>query len=201
MKLIRSATLIEADRPTALVVLADRSGRLAGQPSGIIAVDHRLGQSASAVWQWYQLLHLRWQSNRRHGDFITDLQPADQLNLRNERSSSFDQRRRLVISGVTSAIAGITVAPIFTYGSGHPFNLLLFHASGDTKRIRPSPSAGRNTGRGPPTSPLICVLLRRALGRIRRIDWKGLSKPNLFNRVNFSGVNNVVGMVHVGVSR
>src|SRR5262249_46651176 len=32
-------------------------------------------------------------------DFITDLQPANQLNLRNERSlSSFDQRRRLVIS-------------------------------------------------------------------------------------------------------
>src|SRR5262249_9833574 len=34
-------------------------------------------------------------------DFITDLQAANQLNLRGERSlSSFDQRQRLVISGI-----------------------------------------------------------------------------------------------------
>src|SRR5207253_292290 len=59
-------------------------------------------------------------------DFITDLQPAHQLNLRAERSlSSFDQRHRLVVSTVADPFAGVTIAPIFTYATGHPFNLLL----------------------------------------------------------------------------
>src|SRR6185369_15395651 len=59
-------------------------------------------------------------------DFITDLQAANQLNMRNERSlSAFDQRHRLVVSGVADVVHGIMVSPIFTYSSGHPFNLLL----------------------------------------------------------------------------
>ena len=132
-------------------------------------------------------------------DFITDLQPADQLNLRNERSlSSFDQRRRLVISGVTSPIAGITVAPIFTYSSGHPFNLLLgFDANGDTQANtdRP-PSAGRNTGRGPNYLAFdlrLAKTMRFRADSAYRLEWI-VEAFNLFNRVNFSGVNNVVGM-------
>src|SRR5262249_53764330 len=85
-------------------------------------------------------------------DFITDLQAANQLNLQDERSlSSFDQRHRLVMSGLVHAMAGISVAPIIAYSSGHPFNLLLgFDANNDTQANtdRP-PFAGRNTGRGP----------------------------------------------------
>ena len=46
---------------------------------------------------------------------ITDLQAANQLDLRGERSlSSFDQRQRLVLNGVFSLPADVTVAPIFT---------------------------------------------------------------------------------------
>ncbi|MBI1746413.1 MAG: TonB-dependent receptor [Acidobacteria bacterium] len=72
-------------------------------------------------------------------DFISDLQPNNQLDLRNERSlSSFDQRQRFVLSGVLDSpfkggvdqplyarfLTNIVVAPILTIGAGHPFNLL-----------------------------------------------------------------------------
>jgi hypothetical protein len=132
-------------------------------------------------------------------DFITDLQAANQLNLRNERSlSAFDQRHRLVISSVVDPFAGITVAPIFTYAGGHPFNLLLgFDANNDTQANtdRP-PLAGRNTGRGP--NYLNFDLRVSKEFRLRRdSDYRleGIVEAfNLFNRVNFSGVNNVVGM-------
>jgi len=131
-------------------------------------------------------------------DFITDLQPANQLDLRNERSlSSFDQRHRLVISSVVDPYWGITVAPIFTYASGHPFNLLLgFDANGDTQANTDRPRfAGRNTGRGP---NYINFDLR--VGKEFRVlpdsDFRveGIFEAfNLFNRVNYSGVNNIVG--------
>jgi len=131
-------------------------------------------------------------------DFITDLQPANQLNLRDERSlSAFDQRHRLVVSSVMGPMAGVTVAPIITYSSGHPFNLLLgFDANGDFQANTDRPRyAGRNTGRGP---NYVNFDLRVAKEfRLRgdsnyRIE--GIVEAfNLFNRVNFSGVNNNVG--------
>jgi hypothetical protein len=131
-------------------------------------------------------------------DFITDLQAANQLNLRNEKSlSAFDQRHRLVVSSVLDPIGGVTVAPIFTYSSGHPFNLLLgFDANNDTQANtdRP-PFAGRNTGLGP---NYIAFDLRVAkevgFSRDSRYRIEGIVEAfNLFNRVNFSGVNNVIG--------
>ena len=131
-------------------------------------------------------------------DFITDLQAANQLNLRNERSlSSFDQRHRLVVSSVVNPAAGVTVAPIFTYSSGHPFNLLLgFDANKDTQANTDRPlAAGRNTGRGP---NYINFDLR--LGKEFHFGTDGAYRVegiveafNLFNRVNFSGINNIVG--------
>jgi hypothetical protein len=143
-------------------------------------------------------------------DFITDLQPANQLDLHGERSlSSFDQRHRLVVSGVLrsplerglglgKALADLTVAPIFTYSSGHPFNLLLgFDANNDTQANtdRP-PLAGRNTGKGPNFMSFdLRVAKEFRLGAdTNRRRLEGIVEAfNLFNRVNFSGVNNVVG--------
>jgi hypothetical protein len=131
-------------------------------------------------------------------DFITDLQPANQLNLRNERSlSAYDQRHRLVISSVADPIAGITVAPIFTYSSGHPFNLLLgFDANGDTQANTDRPAlAGRNTGRGPNHINLdLRVGKEFLIGNDGAYRIEAIAEAfNLFNRVNYSGVNNIVG--------
>jgi hypothetical protein len=131
-------------------------------------------------------------------DFISDLQPANQLNLRNERSlSAFDQRHRLVVSGVVDALRGITVAPIFAYSSGHPFNLLLgFDANGDTQANTDRPAfAGRNTGIGPNYIDLdLRVAKEFRFGSDGDYRLEGIVEAfNLFNRVNFSGVNNIVG--------
>jgi hypothetical protein len=131
-------------------------------------------------------------------DFITDLQPANQLDLRAERSlSAFDQRHRLVLSSVLNPLTGFTVAPILTYSSGHPFNLLLgFDANGDTQANTDRPlGAGRNTGIGPNyVSFDLRVAKEWGFGNDSEYKLEGIVEAfNLFNRVNFSGVNNTVG--------
>jgi hypothetical protein len=131
-------------------------------------------------------------------DFITDLQPANQLNLRAERGlSSFDQRHRLVVNSVLRVPWDVTVSPIFTYSTGHPFNLLLgFDANNDTNANTDRPLfAGRNTGIGP---DFVSVDIRVSKTfPIRRESPRRLEAIfeafNLFNRVNFSGLNTVVG--------
>ena len=126
------------------------------------------------------------------------MQPANQLNLRGERSlSSFDQRHRLVVNSVLTAPWDVTVAPIFTYATGHPFNLLLgFDANNDTNANtdRP-PLAGRNTGIGPDLMTLdIRVAKKFRLRTDSPYRLEGIFEAfNLVNRVNFSGVNTVVG--------
>jgi hypothetical protein len=131
-------------------------------------------------------------------DFITDLQPANQLDLRSERSlSSFDQRQRFVINGMVKTPGDVTIAPIMTYSSGHPFNLLLgFDANRDTNSNTDRPlAAGRNTGQGPSYFNFdLRVAKEVRLGPDRKYGLEGIAEAfNLFNRVNYSGVNNVVG--------
>ena len=91
----------------------------------------------------------------------------------------------------------VTVSPIFTYATGHPFNLLLgFDANNDTNANsdRP-PFAGRNTGIGPDLMTLDLRVSKRVRFRTdSRYGLEGIFEAfNLFNRVNFSGVNTVVG--------
>jgi outer membrane receptor protein involved in Fe transport len=132
-------------------------------------------------------------------DFITDLQPANQLNLRGERGlAASDQRHRLVLSGVINTpLLGLMVAPIVTYSTGHPFNLLLgADANGDTQANTDRPAlAGRNTGRGPDyLSADLRVAREFRFGADSGYRLEGMFEAfNLFNRVNFSGINNVVG--------
>src|SRR5207244_7153004 len=131
-------------------------------------------------------------------DFITDLQPANQVNLKSERGlSSFDQRQRLVVNSVLGLPFDVTLAPIFTYSSGHPFNLLLgFDANGDTNANTDRPAfAGRNTGRGPNYIDFDLRIAKEfRFRRESRYRLEAIGEAfNHFNRVNFSGVNNVVG--------
>jgi hypothetical protein len=148
-------------------------------------------------------------------DFITPLQPNNQRDLRSEKSlSSFDERQRLVISGVLVSrvesdsplaknfLSGWILSPIFTYSSGRPFNLLVgFDANGDThdETDRPALSngqiAGRNTGRGPNFISTDLRLARKiSLQPEGRVNLELIAEAfNLFNRANFAGVNNVVG--------
>ncbi|GAB4220405.1 MAG: hypothetical protein Kow001_02170 [Acidobacteriota bacterium] len=149
-------------------------------------------------------------------DFITQLQPNNQRDLHSERAlSTFDQRHRLVVSGILQSpyrgggasgwlqvmLADWSVSPIVTWAAGRPFNLLLgYDANGDTHEETDRPVladgaiAGRNTGRGPDFASADLRLSRRFwLGSEERHVEFVFEAFNLFNRVNYSGVNNVMG--------
>jgi len=140
-------------------------------------------------------------------DFNSDFSAQNPLNLRADRAlSAFDQRHRVVLTGVfqmpkfddslTSKIfSNFVFAPIFTAGSGKPFNLLLgFDANNDGRSQSDRPGAvGRNTGRGENFYTFDARLSRRfnfAERRYLELIFEGF---NLFNRTNLLGINNVVG--------
>lgn len=116
-----------------------------------------------------------------------------------------DQRHRFVVSGWYDAGAGIQLSGIVTVASGVPFNILAgtdLNGDGDggnfpSDRARmspgdPSSSVPRNAGRLPTEAT---VDLRVS----RRFNPSGVAvEPifevfNLFNRANFTDVNNVFG--------
>ena len=150
-------------------------------------------------------------------DFITQLQANNQRDLRSDKSlSTFDQRQRFVFSGVYQSpwsvsgsdgfvhnlFADWTFAPIITIASGRPFNLLLgYDLNGDTHEetdrpvlaVEDSPIVGRNTGRGPAFSSVDIRLARRFMVS-EQMNFEFVFEAfNLFNNVNYSGVNNVFG--------
>ncbi|MFN0086033.1 MAG: carboxypeptidase regulatory-like domain-containing protein [Blastocatellia bacterium] len=134
-------------------------------------------------------------------DFNSDFSAQNPLNLRLDRAlSAFDQRHRLVISGVVqspwshAAAKDWTLAPIFVAGSGRPFNLLLgFDANADGRAQSDRPGrAGRNTARGEAFYSVDMRLARRFFVRDSRFLELTLEAFNLFNRTNMQGINNVL---------
>ena len=135
-------------------------------------------------------------------DFNTDYLAQNPLNVRGDRSlSAFDQRHRVVLSGViispsrNAFLKDFVFSPIFTAGSGRPFNLLVGTDTNNDSRLyndRPA-LAGRNTGRGEPFYSFDMRLARRFLVREQRFLELTFEAFNLFNHVNYNGINNVVG--------
>jgi hypothetical protein len=134
-------------------------------------------------------------------DFNTDYGPQDPTNLGADRGlSEFDQRNKVVIAGVFDSpwkqaiLSGFQLAPIFTYNSGHPFNLLAggeVNGNNHTTNERPI-GDGRDTGLGP-----------NYINFDMRLSWqhKVAEKAtllltaegfNIANRTNYASVNNVV---------
>ncbi|HKQ78260.1 MAG TPA: carboxypeptidase regulatory-like domain-containing protein [Blastocatellia bacterium] len=135
-------------------------------------------------------------------DFNSDWSAQNPLSLRLDRSlSSFDQRHRLVLSGVFQSPANNillknwVLSPIFVAQSGRPFNLLLgidANADGRSQSDRPG-QAGRYTGQGEPFYSFDLRLGRRLFANDRRFLELTVEAFNLFNRTNLLGVNNVLG--------
>ena len=126
-------------------------------------------------------------------DFNSDFQPNDQTNARAERAlSSFDQRHKVVVYGVWSAPGQLQVSPIFRANSARPFNLL---TGVDVNQDRHSTTdrpifAGRNTGIGPNFWTFDLRLARKfTLHESLRLELMA-DAFNLFNRLNFSSINN-----------
>jgi hypothetical protein len=134
-------------------------------------------------------------------DFNSDYGPQDPTNLNLDRAvSEFDERHKVVIAGVIdspwkqSILSGFQLAPIFSYHSGHPFNLLAGgEVNGDNHTTNERPiGAPRDTGLGPNYVDFDMRLSwRHKLGERAnlQITAEGF---NLANRTNFASVNNEV---------
>jgi hypothetical protein len=134
-------------------------------------------------------------------DFNSDYGPQDPTNLGADRGlSEFDQRHKVVVAGVIDSpwanpiLAGFQLAPIFTYNSGHPFNLLAggeVNGNNHTTNERPI-GAGRDTGLGPSyTNFDMRLSWQHKLGEKARVQFTA-EGFNIANHTNFASVNNVV---------
>jgi hypothetical protein len=140
-------------------------------------------------------------------DFNSDFGPVDNTNLAGEHSlSDFDQRHKVVASAVIDTgnrgdtalgrfSSGFQFAPIFRYNSGHPFNLLAgADVNGDRHSTNDRPiGAPRNTGEGPDFMSFDMRIARRFKVTEKANVQFVAEGFNLFNRLNFASVNNVVG--------
>jgi hypothetical protein len=135
-------------------------------------------------------------------DFNSDYAAFNELDLAAERSrSDFDQRHKIVLAAVAESpwqhpvLSGFQLSPVFSWNSGHPFNLLAgADVNGDNHftNDRP-PGAPRNSGLGPNYFTFDMRLARTfRLGEQRTLRFT-VEGFNLTNRTNYSRVNNIVG--------
>jgi Carboxypeptidase regulatory-like domain len=134
-------------------------------------------------------------------DFNSDYGPQDPTNLGADRGlSEFDQRHKVVVAGVIESpwknpfVSGFQLAPIFTYNSGHPFNLLAggeVNGNNHTTNERPI-GAGRDTGLGPSfTNFDMRLSWQHKIGEKTKLQLTA-EGFNIANHTNFASVNNVV---------
>ncbi len=137
-------------------------------------------------------------------DFNSDYGPQDPTNLGADRGlSEFDQRHKVVVAGVIESpwknpfVSGFQLAPIFTYNSGHPFNLLAggeVNGNNHTTNERPI-GAGRDTGLGPDYINFDMRLSwQHKMGEKAKLQLTA-EGFNVANHTNYASVNNVVGPV------
>jgi hypothetical protein len=119
--------------------------------------------------------------------------------------STQDQRHRLVLSSVYLAPKRIQIATIVTVASGRPYNILAgldLNADGDggafpSDRARRDPatevsSVGRNAGTMPAQAGVDLRVSRQF--PIGRMKLEGIFEVfNLFNRTNYTDINNIFG--------
>jgi hypothetical protein len=134
-------------------------------------------------------------------DYNTDFGPQDPTNINIDRSlSEFDERHKVVIAGVfdspwrKSILSGFQLGPIFSYHSGHPFNLLAgteVNGNNHTTNERPI-GAPRDTGLGPNYYDFDMRLTwQHKLGDRAGVQFTA-EGFNIANRTNFASVNNEV---------
>jgi hypothetical protein len=134
-------------------------------------------------------------------DFNSDYGPQDPTNINLDRSlSEFDERHKVVIAGVIDSpwrqriLSGFQLAPIFSYHSGHPFNLLAGgEVNGDNHTTNERPiGSPRDTGLGPNYYDFDARLTwQHKIGEKTNLQFTA-EGFNLANRTNFASVNNEV---------
>jgi hypothetical protein len=135
-------------------------------------------------------------------DFNISYSAQNNTNLALDRGPSlFDQRQKVTFAGILDSpwrnifLTGFQFSPILRYDSGHPFNLLAgedLNGDNNSNTDRP-PGAGRNSGIGPDYFD-IDARLSRTFKVTERVSLRFMAEAfNLFNRTNYSSVDNVVG--------
>jgi hypothetical protein len=135
-------------------------------------------------------------------DYNSDYGPQDPIDLNLDRAlSEFDERHKVVVAGVFNSpwrnrfLSGFSLAPIVTYHSGHPFNLLAggeVNGNNHTTNERPI-GASRDTGLGPNYVDFDMRLSWKTnLGEKANVQFTA-EGFNIANRTNFASVNNEVG--------
>jgi hypothetical protein len=134
-------------------------------------------------------------------DFNSDYGPQDPLNLGADRGlSEFDERHKVVIAGLFDSpwknpiLSGFQLAPIFSYNSGHPFNLLAgTEVNGDNHTTNERPfGAGRDTGLGPSyTNFDMRLSWQHKIGEKAKLQLTA-EGFNIANHTNYASVNNEV---------
>ena len=165
---------------------------------GIVQARKRFGQSLTLIGNYTYSKAIDDTT-----DFNSDYSAFDQVNLHAERAvSDFDQRHKVIFAATLQSpwnnsrwLSGFELAPIFSYNSGHPFNLLAgsdINGDGHFTNDRP-PSAPRNSGLGPNYADFD-MRLSRAF-RFRGESSLNLTAEgfNIVNRTNYASVNNIVG--------
>jgi hypothetical protein len=137
-------------------------------------------------------------------DFNSDYGPQDPTNLSLDRGlSEFDERHKVVVAGVFDSpwkspiLSGFEFAPIFTYHSGLPFNLLAggeVNGNNHTTNQRPI-GAPRDTGLGPDYIDFDARLSWQHKLTEKAKLLLTVEGFNLANRTNYASVNNEVGPV------
>jgi carboxypeptidase family protein len=134
-------------------------------------------------------------------DFNSDYGPQDPTNINIDRSlSEFDERHKVVIAGVIDSpwrqnvLSGFQLSPIFSYHSGHPFNLLAGgEVNGDNHTTNERPiGAPRDTGLGPDYVDFDARLTWQHKLREQMNVQVTAEGFNIANHTNFASVNNEV---------
>ena len=136
-------------------------------------------------------------------DFNSDYSAFNEVDLAAERAlSDFDQRHKIVVASLIESpwtkskiLSGFELAPIVSYNSGHPFNLLAgsdINGDGHFTNDRP-PGAGRNSGIGPNYVSFDMRLSKSfRFGENTALQFTA-EGFNITNRTNYATVNNIVG--------
>jgi len=147
-------------------------------------------------------------------DYNSDFAPFNELNLAADRGpSDFDQRHKVVFAAILDSghsssriLGGWELAPIVSYNSGHPFNVLAAGTdiNGDNHSTNDRPlGIGRNSGLGPNFAELD-MRLTRSFHFGEHYNLQLMAEGfNLLNRTNYASVNNEVptlnGFANIGV--
>lgn len=135
-------------------------------------------------------------------DFNSDYAAFNEVDLKAERSvSDFDQRHKITFAAVLGSpwqskiLSGFELAPIVSYNSSHPFNLLAgADINGDNHftNDRP-PGSPRNSGIGPDYVTFDMRLSRSFKFAEKYSLQLSAEGFNIANHTNYASVNNIVG--------